>query len=341
MQVGSYHISGLPDWLKAVDGRYPFMFQAAYCRYIREHKGDEILFYRDKESEAIVPVQVMARKMLTLGQIQYAPLREGQALDAAEEAAFWTRFLASQKRRRDFHRLAQPPTWCVFTAVPQGAKAIPFGSYRIDLQQEEEDIFAGFQSRYRSYVRSAGRKGAEIRYGEDQLEAFHALHTKTMERAGAWVEPLADLQELYQTVGDKMALCGVVYLDDVPQGGLFALYTAQGAYYLHGGSGDPKHNGLVKFLHWEVMKQMKAKGVGMYDFVGARLTPQEGRPYQGVQTFKARFGSELKAGFLWKMDLAPGRCKAFDTALRLKMRLRGGKAFEDIIDQEFPRIPQH
>ena len=340
MQVGSYHSPQIPAWLKAVDGKFPFAFQAAYCRYIHEHKGDAMLFFHDPESRAILPVQVMARKLLTLGQIQFPPMREGEALPAEEEAAFWKRFLKLQKRRRDFHRLSQPPTWCVFASVPEGAKAIPFGSYRINLQEEEADIFARFQSRYRSYVRSAERKGAEIRYGFEELEALHGLHRKTMERAGAWVEPLTDLEELYDLVGESMALCAVVYLDGEPQGGLFVLHTTQGAYYLHGGSGDPKHNGLVKYLHWEVMKQMKAKGVKLYDFVGARLTPQEGRPYQGVQTFKARFGSELHEGFLWKMDLAPARCKAFDTALKVKLKLRGGKPFADIIDQEFPRIPQ-
>ena len=59
------------------------------------------------------------------------------------------------------------------------------------------------------------------------------------------------------------------------------------------------------------MKLMKERGVKYYDFVGARINPDEGSKYEGIQRFKSRFGGELKKGYLWKMPLNKFKYKLF------------------------------
>ena len=83
-----------------------------------------------------------------------------------------------------------------------------------------------------------------------------------------------------------------------------------------------------------MITELKKRGVKKYDFVGARLSDVSGTKLAGIQKFKKRFGGELKRGYLWKKDINLMKCKLFDLALKVKLKLKGVSMPKDIIDQE-------
>jgi lipid II:glycine glycyltransferase (peptidoglycan interpeptide bridge formation enzyme) len=116
-------------------------------------------------------------------------------------------------------------------------------------------------------------------------------------------------------------------------------FTRFGAFYLYGASADKiEVTGAMNYLHWQSILQMKEKGVKRYDFAGARLSDVSGTRLEGIQQFKARFGSALDEGFLWKKDLSYMPCHLFDNLLSFKLKLKRQKVPKDIIDQEKMRI---
>ena len=55
---------------------------------------------------------------------------------------------------------------------------------------------------------------------------------------------------------------------------------------------------------------------------------------EGIQNFKKRLGGELIKGYLWKKDISPLICWAYDSLLLLKLKVKGKKVPLDIIEQE-------
>ena len=68
-------------------------------------------------------------------------------------------------------------------------------------------------------------------------------------------------------------------------------------------------------------------GVGQYDFVGTRISPDKGSKQEALALFKKRFGATLKRGFIWKHSLHGMKYRLYCMVARLRS---GG----DIVDAE-------
>ena len=102
-------------------------------------------------------------------------------------------------------------------------------------------------------------------------------------------------------------------------GGALVPYTNYGGYYLFGGSSEKqKVVGGLKLMHWEIMKVLKGKGANKYILGGARLLEAENSKYMGIQRFKLGFGSSVKEGVIWKLDINKFKCKVYDLLFRIK-----------------------
>ncbi len=319
-----------------IDDGYPFPFSPQYAAFLEKHKGENHFLVFADDRQTCLPVRQYKIRKWTFMQCLFPPVRAGERLSKIEEQAFLDDLIAFAGASKLCHRFVQPATFALFQAYPDGSSYCPFGTYRVMLQERtEEEIFGAFQARYRSAVNSAGRSGAIIRSGADQVPVFHRLYAQTMERSKMSVNDLSFYQDLAGHMGESHAHCAVVYFEDQPVGGIFVLYSTFGAYYLWGSSAaTTKLSGLIKFLHWEVMKWARNKGVREYDFVGARLSDVSGTRLEGIQKFKARFGSQLEEGVLWKMDIDGKAIRSFDRILWWKQLLKGKKPPTDIIDQE-------
>lgn len=319
--------------LDLINRDFPFSFQKSYAAFI-ERTGASLFIL--KKDAIVAPVVLKKSKFLHLLQFHFKPLGSGaQELSTEEEQRFLEEAIAYIGVHQLAHRIMQPANFALFSAVPGNSISAPYGSYVINLKAlSEEALLAGMQPRYRTAVRAAQKLNPEIRMGKEELKAFWNLHTATMDRTRMYAEPYGELKELSDT-SDRSILIANCYIDGELQGGVYIAWSGYGAYYLHGASGNsPVSDGAIKYLHYWCMCYLKRQGTERYDFVGARLSDVSGTKLEGIQNFKKRFGSELKAGYLWKKDISPFVCAAYDSLLLLKLTLKGVKAPKDIIDQE-------
>jgi lipid II:glycine glycyltransferase (peptidoglycan interpeptide bridge formation enzyme) len=115
--------------------------------------------------------------------------------------------------------------------------------------------------------------------------------------------------------------------DGVVQGCAVLPFSTHAAYYVYGGSVPEPATGAMHLMHWEAIASFRAAGVQAYDFVGARIDPEAGSKQEGIATFKARFGGELRRGLIWKAPLRRVPWAVYGLGARLRS---GG----DIVDQE-------
>ena len=218
--------------------------------------------------------------------------------------------------------------------------AAPFGTYELDLRLTEDELWKGLHSKHRNVIRNAEKKGGEVRSGIEEVNTFYQLYVETMNRNGMFFEPLSYFKELVD-IWNKHIYCAVVYSNGEPQGAVFVPYSNEGAYYVYGASAEKiTLTGAVNYLHYQLILELKERGVNKYDFVGARLSDVSGTRLEGIQKFKSRFGGALKEGLIWKMDINPSKCRIYDIALKTKLKLKGLENKGDIIDQERRKYKQ-
>lgn len=214
---------------------------------------------------------------------------------------------------------------------PRNSYYCKFGSYVIDLTQSEEDLFSGLHSKHRNVVRKAEKDGLIVDFGPKYLEDCAWLMDDTFRRQHGY----SNASKTLQSLSNLRSNCDfwVVKEGDKLQGCAILLWDKYSSYYLHGGSAIHTHTGAMNLLHWKAILKMKERGVHYYDFVGARLNPEEGSKLEGIQRFKSRFGGSMKVGYLWRVDLNPFKMKLYRFLMSTFFKLRGA-SYKDIIDEE-------
>lgn len=257
---------------------------------------------------------------------------QGAAPSIEEERLFLNAVVSkAQELRADF--ISQPRTTCVFRTVPDGAIYIEWGTYRVDLNPGEEALFQGLHRHHRRAVRKAIRDGVEVKHGPECLQDCYDLIRETLERQRKPCLPLNRFVAFRDNLGAG-AHFYVATIDGVPHASALLISDIASSYYLVGGSPPGRHAGASTLLHWTAMLDMKASGVSVYDFVGGRRHPVSGSKQEGLQVFKARFGTRFHQGYLWKYPLRRWRYRLHAGQGRLLDALCGNRFHEDMIDNE-------
>ena len=219
-----------------------------------------------------------------------------------------------------------------FDEYPTGALYCKFGSYVIDLNQSEEELFAGLHSKHRNVVRKAEKDGLVVDCGKQYVDDCVKLMNETYSRQNKVTNESHHLHELVE-IGEHVDFWVVKSGEEI-QGCAILLWDNYSSYYLHGGSTLHTHSGAMNLLQWKAILKMKERGVHYYDFVGARLSPDPGSKLEGIQRFKSRFGGPMKVGYLWRYDIHPIKMNIYRQLMRLYMRMHGDKSNTDIIKEE-------
>ena len=220
----------------------------------------------------------------------------------------------------------------LFSCCPQGSVNCFFGSYVVDLSLDEDALFANLHTKHRNVIKKAEKDGVRVSCGVENRGVCEALIQSTLERQHIGLLSQGMLEGLSRV---KHMDYWVASFEGELQGAAILLWSEnRSAYYMFGGSAVKPHAGAMNLLHWSAMKLMKERGVKYYDFVGARINPDEGSKYEGIQRFKSRFGGELKKGYLWKMPLNKFKYKLFCWLVAAK---QGRNYCGDVIDQERKR----
>jgi lipid II:glycine glycyltransferase (peptidoglycan interpeptide bridge formation enzyme) len=283
--------------------------------------------YIGDELRLVIPYTVKTKLIFKIATFQSAPIAISNIVTEEEERAFLNdcvRMLA--KIGVDF--CSQSPTHVVFRVCPDNAISAPFGSYIVNLEPSEEELWSGVHAKHRNVILNAIKKGVEIRFGLDQnIRCIHDIMVETMSRSKMSFISFAAFAEMISALGKNIEVA-VAYHDGIPIGcGIFP-FSKYCAYYQYGGSVGKTPLGAMNLLHWQAMKYFKSRDVNFYDFVGARVQPKAGSKLEGIQRFKQRFGATMKVGYLWKIPITY-RYHIYNAVHKVKNR-----GMKDIIDQE-------
>jgi hypothetical protein len=214
----------------------------------------------------------------------------------------------------------------VFRTYPDGATAAPYGTYLIDLHQQEDTLWSNLNTSHRRNIRRAKNSGVVIKDGMPQMKTVYTLVWETFKRSSIPFMKYDDFQRMVASLGENIKIFIAEHQGEI-QGCTVVPFSLHRAYYVYGGSAPQPVPGANNLLHWHAIEQFKSLGVNHYDFVGARISPTKGSKQEGLMTFKKRFGAELVQGYMWKYPLHRLSYTAYSMAVRL---LRGG----DIVDAE-------
>lgn len=158
-------------------------------------------------------------------------------------------------------------------------------TYCIDLNQDEETLQAGIQSKARQYIRKAEREGVSIRRVVDsnELSKVMSVYKDTADRAGFALHS----EEYYRALlekGNEHNYLLVAEKDSQVVAFVWILAAGKTAFELYGGmtrEGAKLHGNYALKAH--AMQQMKSEGFEIYDF--------NGRLNDGVSHFKSLWGA--------------------------------------------------
>ncbi|MDO4741938.1 MAG: peptidoglycan bridge formation glycyltransferase FemA/FemB family protein [Candidatus Saccharibacteria bacterium] len=166
----------------------------------------------------------------------------------------------------------------------------------IDLTKSEDELLANMRRQTRYEVRRAKKLGIKVEKGRstELFEEFHEVQTATAERQH-FVPPnkktLLAEREAFQNDAE-------IYVaktkDDQPIAyGLILVNGDEGEYY-EAASTELNHKlPGAHALQWQVMKDLKARGILRYNLWGIAPPNQPHHRYAGVTTFKTGFGGEV------------------------------------------------
>ncbi len=309
----------------------PFQFLPGFSSFYKHYMEEDLDIIHSPSLNAFIPVRFFSTKLFKLAQILHAPIRDNKELNADEQLIFFNELIEFFHNKDLSERLIQPHPYGILGAVPKHARSCEFGTYVIDLKnQTQEEIFEKFHPKYQKAIHHTEKNGGVVKFGEAVLDDFYKCYSSTMQRIAMKAEPIEYFKSFYKYLTDDNVTVGVVYDGDEPIGGIFMLHSNFAALCTHAGSrGESKLYGAMKFLHQEMIKRLKSKGIGKYDLVGVRIGKSD-PALDGVFRFKKGFGGELKSGYLWKIDIHPLRAKMYDFLVKIK---HSRNKYIDIIDQ--------
>jgi lipid II:glycine glycyltransferase (peptidoglycan interpeptide bridge formation enzyme) len=274
---------------------------------------------------AIIPYSQGRKGGFRFIRLEFQPYYPEQT--AVREEEVWPLVLRFCKAR-GFAYITQPGTHVLFDSCPKNSLHCKFGSYRVDLANEEETLWESVHSKHRNVIRKADSSGVQVLYGTENLDEVYAVMKMTMDRSHMHFMSKEDFIAFIESLEGNILVARAV-LDGVVQSVAVIPYSEFSAYYLLGGTIDEPSLGSSNLMQWEIMKKMRGLGVRTYDFVGARICPESGSKLEGIQRFKERFGAVMVQGYLWKKPINYPVYWLYNLAVRVKY----GKA-GDIIDQE-------
>ena len=214
----------------------------------------------------------------------------------------------------------------IFRTFPDGADAAPYGSYIIDLRPPEEVLWRNIDRVMRQNINSAKKNGVTIRSGLEHLDAAYVLISDTFKRSGLPFMGKESFTHFVSGLGENTLIMTADH-QGIAQSYVVFAFSDYCAYAIYAGNIANQNQGANKLLYWEAICHFKKIGINYYDFVGARIDPEKGSKQYELNSFKKRYGTTLKEGYMWKYSLHPFKYLLYSAAARLRS---GG----DIVDVE-------
>lgn len=322
---------GLPmDVKKALQAEGNVFFDPSYLKYI-QLSGGELLYFYDENN--IVPLSINKGKGFKQGRFITQILSFNEGTFSMRET-FINAVVDLIRVKKIVDWIDVTPASASFDVCPVRSKRIPWGNLVIDLSLEEDEILSKMSSTHRNEVRRAQKEGCFVKIGSiDLLNEYLTLDQATWKRSNKQVDHSKVYSDILNTLGEKAFIAISYNKDGVPQSGMLSYYNSICMYYMFGASLDKPSRGSVKYLHWEVIKEMKKRGVKSYSFVGYRINVDKDSKLAGIQRFKEGFGGDLVKSVMFKCEVNTFKHNLYKTLIWLK----SGKIIKDAVDEEISK----
>jgi len=273
----------------------------------------------------ILPYTVVKKLFLRLVRFRVETIPLGESVDIEEEKVFLNNCL-------DYFRsigadvIIPATTNCVFRTYPDGAAAAPYGTYIIDLKQEEEILWNNIERITRQNIKRAIKLGVKVERIGGPLEPVHSLIKATFKRSELPFMDYKSFKRFVDGLGEYCIILKAEY-NNIAQSYVVFAFSEYCAYAVYAGNAKNLVQGANKLLYWEAIKYFKKMGVNKYDFVGTRINPEKGSKQEALSIFKKHFGCKLVEGYIWKYPLRPAKYHLYNLAAKIRT---GG----DIVDAE-------
>lgn len=173
-----------------------------------------------------------------------------------------------------------------------------------DLRQSEEELLAGMHEKTRYNIRVAERHGVQVDLHHGSFDDVWPLFSQTSQRGDFRLHTKSYYQKMLQTTHNEMIVfCAIAQKSGTVLAATIMVDFGDTRTYLHGASSHEHRNLMAPaLLHWELMKDAKARGLKFYDWWGVapESSPPAGggarrggrHPWAGISRFKRGFGGE-------------------------------------------------
>ena len=229
----------------------------------------------------------------------------------------------------DFIHKPQPSA--VFRTYPDNCDTFRWGTFKIDIEPNLENMTKKLNSSQRNYVRSAIKDDVQI-IKTDNFDKIYTFCNETLSRQKI---PLLISRDEFQKQYDSfypenMVMFKALYQNEL-QGSLVVFFDKNLAFAEYAGSSLKPKNGSLKLLHLTAMQYLaKEYGVVSYDFIGAIPDIKEDCKEAGIQKFKKEFGAELKEGYQFTLVINSIKYFLFDLCLKCAFMMEGIKYLDPI-----------
>lgn len=251
-------------------------------------------------------------------------------LTLQEEKEFLNEVVAYCKRDNICDFIFKAQSNVVFNTFPDNAEEVAWGTYEIELNKTEEELFSDFESKARTKVRKAIKTNVTISTTDDVNIIYQNMKETFLRQQSLLYPSLEYLQKLQTNLKDNLQ-CFVAEQNEAIQGVALIVYDQDRAYYLFGGSTARPSPGSLNLLHYEIIKFCKQKEIGFYDFVGARICFEKDSKFASLQTFKKSFGAKVKEGYAFRVILRPMKYQLFKLLVNLYFKSKNS-SYTDPID---------
>lgn len=168
----------------------------------------------------------------------------------------------------------------------------------LPLPDDPDRLWNGLPAKVRSQVRRPMKEGVEVRFGPDQVGAFHRVFARHMRDLGTPTQPARLFAAIAHRFGED-AWFGCAYLGGQPIAAGCGLRWGD-EFEMTWASALRAHNRIAPnmLLYWRFMERCIREGVRTFNF--GRCTPGS-----GTHRFKGQWGSRDEP--LWWYQSGPGR----------------------------------
>jgi lipid II:glycine glycyltransferase (peptidoglycan interpeptide bridge formation enzyme) len=176
----------------------------------------------------------------------------------------------------------------------------PWGTYIIDLQKPEEELWEAVEKEARKVIKKTMLAGCTVRRvsTEDELKAYWELVRDSRKQLGLGLAAYKYTLAQWRTLHPEHYEVFLVYHHDTLIAGMGVIFTQDHMVEVMAGRSEySKEQKLYPndVLKWEIIKWGREHGIRYYDLAGFNPNAAPGSKEEGIGKFKAKWGGDYYA----------------------------------------------